>query len=144
MQKVLYKEYKLLFCGIGELEDRIKKQVKNFGIQDQVIFLGWQANVYKWIKNSEILISTSDYEAFPMNLIEAFACHTKVVSSDCDFGPREILLGEYSKYLVKTDDINDYINDALNTYPQKSNKILELCKPENIIKEYIDFMKLDD
>lgn len=142
-----YKKYKMVFCGNGELEEDVKKQAIELGIEDRIIFKGWQSNVYKWIKNSELLISTSDYEAFPMNLIEAFACNTKVVSSDCDFGPREILLGEYSKYLVKTNEINDYIkkiNNALEDYPDEENEILEKCKSKNIIKEYIEFMKEED
>ena len=107
-----YQKYKLLFCGVGKLENKIKEKVEKLGLKDKVIFLGWQSNVYKWMYNSEMLISTSDFEAFPMNLIEAFACGTKVVSSNCEFGPNEILLDEYANYLVKTDDVNDYINNV--------------------------------
>lgn len=137
-----YKNYNLVFCGTGELENQIREKVDKLGIQENVIFLGWQSNVYKWIYNSEMLICTSDYEAFPMNLIEALACGTKVVSSNCNFGPNEILLGEYAEYLVNSDDIDEYIekiNEALKKYPNSNNPILEKCNSGNIIKEYLKF-----
>ena len=139
-----YQKYKLLFCGVGKLENKIKEKVEKLGLKDKVIFLGWQSNVYKWMYNSEMLISTSDFEAFPMNLIEAFACGTKVVSSNCEFGPNEILLDEYANYLVKTDDVNDYINKinkALEKYPVINNSILKKCDARNIVKEYLEFYK---
>lgn len=138
-----YEKYKLVFCGTGDLEDKVKARVEELGIQDAVIFLGWQSNVYKWMANAELLVSTSDFEAFPMNLIEACACKTKIVSSNCNYGPNEILLGEYAKYLVNTEDLDDYvdkINKALKEYPTEVNEIVEKCKAENVVKEYIDFM----
>ena len=113
-------------------------------LTQDVIFMGWQDNIYKWLANCEVLICTSDVEAFPMNLIEAFACKTKVVSSNCQYGPNEILLGEYAKFLVKPDDIEGYIEkikEAIEEYPQVQNPIIEQCKPNNIINQYIAFME---
>lgn len=139
-----YKKYKLIFCGVGETEETIRDLVKKRKIADRVVFLGWQSNVYKWMKNAELLVSTSDYEAFPMNLIEAFACNTKVVSSNCECGPAEILIGEYAKFLVKTEDIDEYIekiNLALTDYPKGKNIILEKCNPKEIIAQYLEFYK---
>lgn len=139
-----YKKYKLVFCGTGELEENVKNLVEKYNLNKYVYFMGWQGNIYKWINNAELLISTSDFEAFPMNLIEAFACNTKVVSSNCNFGPNEILVDEFSKYLVDPFDIDDYIkkiNMALRNYPTTNNRILELCRPDYVIGEYLSFMK---
>lgn len=137
-----YEKYKLLFCGVGELEEKVKQQVKDLEIENSVIFLGWQENVYKWIKNAEILISTSDYEAFPMNLIEAISCGTKVISSNCNYGPSEILLGKYEEFLADTENIDDYINKinkALTVYPKENNEIVNKCCARNVIDKYIKF-----
>ncbi len=143
-QGQFYKQYKLVFCGTGELEDDIKALVKKYKLEDYVYFMGWQDNIYKWLKNAELLVSTSDYEAFPMNLIEAFYCGTKVVSSNCSFGPDEIMLDDYASYLVPYNDIKAYIakiNLALKTYPRGQNPIIYKCNPENIISEYLTFME---
>lgn len=137
-----YEKYKLLFCGTGELLEEYKKQTKKLGIEDSVIFLGWQSNSYKWMKNAELLVCTSDNEAFPMTLIEAFTCKTKVVSSNCKFGPSEILVEDYANYLVKPDDIDEYIekiNKALEFYPKIENPVLKKCIANNVIDNYLHF-----
>lgn len=138
-----YKDYKLVFLGSGELEVKIKSEARSLGIEDRVEFLGWQSNSYKWMKNCEVLVNTSDNEAFPMTLIEGIACGAKIVSSNCNFGPNEILLNEYSKYLVEPDNIDEYIekiNDAVKNYPNTENRILDKCISRNVVKEYLDYM----
>ena len=137
-----YKNYKLLLCGTGDLLEKYKERTKELGIDDKVIFLGWQQNSYKWMKNAEILVCTSDNEAFPMTLIEALTCKTKVVSSNCKFGPNEILVNEYSNFLVEPDDIEGYIekiNLALKSYPEEKNPVLEKCDVSNVIDNYLKY-----
>lgn len=139
-----YRDYQLVFCGTGETEDIIKQKVQSLGIAENVTFLGWQDNTYKWMKNCELLVCTSDTEAFPMILIEAIVCDTKIISSDCKFGPNEILLDEYADFLVKPDEIEEYIekiNIALKEYPNSKNPIIQQCDSKNVIEEYINFMK---
>ena len=139
-----YKKYDLLICGTGELEQELRKQAGSLPSKESIKFIGWQENVYKWMKNSALVLCTSDAEGFPMNMVEAYACGAKVVSSDCDFGPREIMVGEYSKYLVDKDSIGDYIetiNDALNKYPKTKNPIVAECSIENIMLKYESFYK---
>lgn len=138
-----YKKYKLIFCGQGDLEEQIKQKATELQIEDSVIFMKWQSNIYKWMYNAEVLINTSDYESFSMANLEAMVCGTKVVSADCDFGPREIMQGEYSNYLVEKDNINQYIekiNLVLEKYPSKENKFIEKCLSDKIVEQYLHFM----
>lgn len=145
MVEIFYKggffhDYYLVFCGTGENEDKVKNQVRSLKIDNKVLFLGWQDNVYKYINNAELLINTSDKEGFPMNLIEAFACNVKVVSSNCNYGPKEIMKGEFSDYLVQFDNVDEYIEKiklALKQYPNVCNKVLDLCNPSNVIEQYL-------
>ncbi len=142
-QGKFYENYKLVFCGTGELEEEMKQKVHQLNIQNHVIFLGWQSNIYKWMKNASLLVCTSDNEAFPMTLIEAIGCNTRIVSSNCKFGPDEILLDEYSQFLVETDNMNQYIQkmqQALESYPTAQWSIIEKCKASNVIDSYLKFM----
>ena len=139
-----FSDYKLILVGVGELQHELFKQCQQYGIQDEVIFIGWQDNVYKWMKNSELLISTSDYEGFPMNLIEALACNTKVVCTDCEFGPREILTGEFSRYLVPLNDngkMIEVIKEALISYPDFPERLVENLDVGNVANQYIQTAK---
>ncbi|MBO7657078.1 glycosyltransferase [Candidatus Saccharibacteria bacterium] len=137
-----YKRYDLVFCGTGELEKDLKRKALDMNIDKSIFFLGWQDNVYKWMKNAALLLCTSDFEGFPMNMIEAAACGTPIVSADCEYGPSEILIGDFARYLVKKDDIKSYIdkmNLALKSYPVNKNPILKLCDDKYCMNEYLKF-----
>lgn len=56
-----------------------------------IIFLGHTHNPYRLCTFSKALLLTSEYESLPNVVIEALICKTVVVSTDCHFGPREIL-----------------------------------------------------
>ena len=76
------------------------------------------------MNKAELVLQTSDREAFPMILIEALASGTKVVASDCEYGADEIMLGEYSQFISKRDDIENCvrtINNAINSFIVSSN-----------------------
>ena len=70
----------------------------------RVVIAGFQANPYPWMAGAELLVLCSDHEGLPNVLIEALACGTRVVSTDCPSGPREILGGELAQWLVPCDD----------------------------------------
>ena len=59
--------------------------------------------------HSDLFVLSSNYEGNPNVILEALCLKMKIVSTNCDFGPSEILQnGKYGK-LVK---VNDYIDLA--------------------------------
>jgi glycosyltransferase involved in cell wall biosynthesis len=56
-----------------------------------VIFMGNQENVFKYLKGSSVFLLNSSSEGLPNGMIEAMICGIPVISSDCPYGPREIL-----------------------------------------------------
>lgn len=134
-----YKNYKLVIIGVGSLKEYLLNKIKMENMEDKIILKGWQENVYQWMKKSELLVCTSDYESFGMVLAEALACDTKVVSVDCKYGPNEILIDELSKYLCSFNekDIIDKINYALNNYPNKLSGFVSKFDVNLINKQYL-------
>lgn len=76
------------------------------GLQRRVTVADFQANPYPWMAGAEMLVLCSDHEGLPNVLIEALACGTRVVSTDCPSGPREILTGELAQGLVPCNDVS--------------------------------------
>lgn len=74
------------------------------GLERRVVIADFQANPYPWMAGAEMLVLCSDHEGLPNVLIEALACGTRVVSTDCPSGPREILGGELAQWLVPCND----------------------------------------
>lgn len=57
--------------GTGELEQQLKQQVAENGLEDRFIFLGLRANPYPYIKKATIVAQTSRYEGKSVVLDEA-------------------------------------------------------------------------
>lgn len=74
------------------------------GLAGRVIVAGFQQNPYPWIRAADALVLCSDHEGLPNVLIEALICGTRIVSTDCPSGPREIMAGPLARYLVPPGD----------------------------------------
>lgn len=141
LKSSLNNKYKLVFIGDGEEKEKLSQKVRALKLEKSILFKGWQLNPFNWIKNSELLVSCSEYEAFPMNIVEALACDAKVVSVDCDYGPREIMTGDLSEYLVPTNDENSLsikMEKAIVNYPSNIKNYAEKYDIEKIIDRYME------
>ena len=67
-------------------------------------FAGFVANPYAYIAKASCFVLSSAWEGLPTALIEAMACGTPVVSTDCKSGPRIILEGGRHGRLVPPGD----------------------------------------
>jgi glycosyltransferase involved in cell wall biosynthesis len=72
-------------------DPQLQAMIDSRALADRVFVAGFQPNPYPWIAGADLLVLCSDHEGLPNVLIEALACSTPVVSTDCPSGPREIL-----------------------------------------------------
>ncbi len=82
---------RLLVIGDGSERGRLEQKARELGIADRTLFLGFQANPFRFMAASAVFVLTSNWEGFGNVLVEAMACGVPVISSDCDHGPREIV-----------------------------------------------------
>ncbi len=82
---------KLAIIGSGEEKDKIDDLIKTHNLKDNVILLGYQKNVFKFLKNCKAFILSSLWEDPGFVLIEAMANNCLVLSSNCPNGPKEIV-----------------------------------------------------
>ena len=92
---------KLFILGRGILENDLKKKIFEKNLNDRIIFLGYDANPYKYLKKADLFIFGSNHEGFPNVLLEAMCCGLPILTTNCKSGPDEIMELENSS----TDDI---------------------------------------
>ena len=82
---------RLIILGEGEQRDSLETIIDQLNLADQVDLPGFTNNPYPYMRCADLFVLSSIWEGLPTVLIEALSCGTKVVSTDCPSGPREIL-----------------------------------------------------
>lgn len=131
------KDCKLIILGAGELEEKLKLLVKNLNLQDSVYFLGFQTNPFKYINNSDIFVLTSLFEGFGNVITEAMECGTMVISTDCEYGPKEILNPSNMIKDVKEIVYGDYGILIPNFDGEVYDELVDLTKQEILLVQAI-------
>lgn len=92
--KVNEKNFCLNFIGGSDddvYEQHVHELVKKHQLEENVRFWGPQKDVFSLLKKMDLLVTASRGEALPTVMIEALSCAVPIISSDCDYGPKEIL-----------------------------------------------------
>ncbi|MCX4509104.1 glycosyltransferase family 4 protein [Streptomyces sp. NBC_01619] len=105
-------DWTLRICGWGKQKERLRRRIDQLGLYNRVHLMGPRSPIEpEWVKGA-IAVSTSRHESFGMTLVEAMRCGLPVVSTDCDYGPREIIADGVDGLLVPVGD-TDAIAAAL-------------------------------
>jgi glycosyltransferase involved in cell wall biosynthesis len=95
---------RLVVFGEGPMRRALETRIGELGLGDAVALPGHTDNPFAEIARADLFVLSSISEGMPSALIEALACGTPVVSTDCPSGPREILdAGRYGE-LVEVGD----------------------------------------
>jgi len=94
----------LIILGDGSLKNELLEQAILCGYEQDIKFLGFTSNPYKYIENASCLVLPSIYEAFGYVIIEAMHCKTPVIASKSD-GPLEIIDDKIDGLLFEPRDI---------------------------------------
>lgn len=95
---------RLMLLGEGDEKESLKKLVKDLKIDDNVDFVGFQKNPYKYFVRSTVFVLSSLYEGFPNVLLEALALGVPSVATRCPTGPEELITDGLNGILVPPAD----------------------------------------
>lgn len=132
-------DVKIAVVGTGDQEDEVKALADEYGLQDNVRFLGFLSNPLKVLHDSKVMIMTSLWEGTPMCVLEAMALGVPVVSTPVD-GLKEIIVNDNTGYLCEGDsEFADRIIELVSDDEKQarfSYNVREFSKKYNDIKTY--------
>lgn len=137
---------KLVIIGVGEEKNKIISYIKASKLEKNILLLGYQNNVYKFINNCKAFILSSLWEDPGFVLIEAMATNCLVLSSDCPNGPKEII-EDKNGLLFKSNSANDFFlkfNKLLNlNHKEKKNFKVNAKKKIKIFSIFYHYKKFE-
>ncbi len=95
---------RLKLVGYGPDEAKLREQVALLKLEDRVSFEHFPDSPLPALTASDIFVSTSRWEGWSLAICEALRCGLPVISTDCDFGPSDILIDRRLGQLVAVDD----------------------------------------
>lgn len=131
------KQARLLILGEGNMRSDLELLAKDLGIESDVSMPGFVKNPYAYMSKASVLVLSSQYEALPTVICEAMACGCPVISTNCPYGPAEIL--EHGKYglLVPVKDPISLADAMLKTLDNPIEKSLLLQRANDFRADYI-------
>jgi glycosyltransferase involved in cell wall biosynthesis len=91
MARLRHRPWRLALVGDGPERGRLEAFARQHGLAERTIFAGHVHDPFAWMMRARVAVCSSVYEGLCNAIIEALACGTPVVSTDCPYGPREIL-----------------------------------------------------
>lgn len=127
--------------------EKICSLIKLLELDNNVTLVGYTNNVEEYYKQADIFVMSSAWEGFGNVIVEAMAFGLPVVSTDCNYGPSEILENGRFGRLVKVADYialaNSICIEADTPLVTKDELIKrsELFSEENIAKQYLSLIE---
>jgi glycosyltransferase involved in cell wall biosynthesis len=115
----------LIILGEGPERSALEAAVSDWQLKEKVSFIGFRDNVYPYLAQAELFIHTCLFEGFGYTLLEAMACGTPVIATDCPYGPREIIGNNCYGLLV-----------PLNNSQVLANTIFQLLNSKTALKTF--------
>lgn len=108
----------LLLIGNGELTDNVKQHAKDLKLENKVVFVDFQEDIYRYYSAMDLFVMPSLFEGLPITLVEAQANSLKSLVSDV---------------ITKSSDLTGLVefmslNDGYEKWAERIDKKLESCE----------------
>lgn len=73
--------FRILLVGDGPDTQKYKKQVEQYKLEKNIVFLGKKQNPYPYFKISDCVLLTSEYEGYPVVFLESFVLNIPIITT---------------------------------------------------------------
>lgn len=145
-QKEKFQDWKLDIFGQGEWREMLQGMINERHLEKSICLNAPTSHIGAEYARSAMLVMSSNYEGFPMVMIEAMACGLPVVSYDFKCGPKDIIQHGVNGMLVHEGDIRG-LAEAMEKVMEdetlrkglsvQARKIVETYAEERVMNQWI-------
>jgi len=136
------RDCRLLILGEGADRQSLEALIDSLGLTESVSMPGFCSNPYAILSKSAMFVLSSCTEGLPTVLIEALACGTPVVSTNCPNGPDEILHGGKYGRLVPIEDAEALASAMIQTLDAPIKPSVESWGPFEALEVCQEYRKI--
>ena len=97
--------WKLQIIGDGDKKDALIGLINDLQLSERVSIISKVKSIEKYYNKASIFVFTSKTEGFPNALLEAMHFGIPSISTDCNFGPSELIQDGVNGYLVPINQV---------------------------------------
>jgi len=141
----------LHIVGDGPLYNELSEQINSLEMNNSIYLLGFQSNIISILKNSDIFVLSSVYEAMPMTILEAMANKTPVICTDV--GGISQFINEEQAWFIESnncDALTSKLSEVMKDEHKRSDKVTQAYRlvdnnysVEKMVQEYMKKYKCD-
>ena len=119
--------YQLYILGYGEDYNILENYIKKNNLEKNIFLEGYKENIYQYLYKARAFILPSLWEDPGFVLVEAGYSNTTIISSDCDNGPKEILVENKNGFLFKSNNSISFL-DVFESFQKSNSKEIDQKK----------------
>lgn len=138
------KDVRLVLMGNGEYEQKMRKLAEDLDIVNFVHFLPFNKNPYKYLKNADMFVLSSNYEGFPIVLAESTSLRIPFVGTRKSV-PIEMFEDKnlYSKCVCEVCDVcENFTSEITNDDISLGNVMLEMINNDSMRENFYNKVKV--
>ena len=132
-----YEDIKLLIIGDGEKKKILQNLIIKFQLENKVKLIGYEKNIYKYLKKSNFYISTSKWEGSSLAMIDAAFMGLPILCSNCPTGRKEFINNDERGFLFDEGDSKNFLNKFNEMYKINPDQLkIRLVKAKKESKKF--------
>lgn len=145
-QNEAFRDWRLDIFGQGEWRDMLEQMICERGLQQTARINAPSKQIGVEYAASSLLVMSSNYEGFPMVMIEAMACGLPVVAFEFKCGPKDIINDHHNGIRVEEGNI-PALADAMMELMQdaelrrrmslEARKVTETYSEERVMRQWV-------
>lgn len=137
-----YSSIKYYIYGEGPLKDKLQNMIQEKSLDNVIYLMGFEKDRNKIYGDKDIYLMTSKFEGMPNSLAEAMCMGIPSISTDCDFGPRDLIMNDDMGILLKDYEVDTLVNSLKSIFDNYSIYIEKAEIAKKVLTDNYSFDKI--